>query len=505
MVDLRNLVILLLPVVALVGLVLILLLLRFARAERKSVAIVGLLFLISGGLLVPSASLVMGSRPDPEWLEKAAILLLGLTLISLLCRGLFRLLLPRFGIRPPRIHQDILVSLGVLIWTFFWLSRNGTDLASLVATSAVITAVVAFSLQDTLGNLLGGVAIQLDRSVRVGDWVQVGDSAGKVQEVRWRYTSIETRNWETLVVPNSTLVKNTFLVLGRRHGEPVQWRRWIRFNIDFRYSPADVIQAVEKSILAAEIPRVSPTPAPNCIVMGFDDSFARYAVRYWLTDLAADDPTDSQMRTNIYFGLKRAGIPLSIPAQALFLTEESQSRTQTKSEKELEKRVAALRQVDLFRKLGEEELIDTAAKLIPAPFAAEDIMTRAGSQAHWLYIIVAGIADVVVIEPNGNRVKVGELAAGQCFGEIALLTGEKRSSSVIARTPMQCFRLNREAFLSVLRVNKELEEEITSLIRERSSGLEEANQELDEKVRKQKMAQAHVAVRERIHRFFKGS
>ncbi len=396
-------------------------------------------------------------------------------------------------------------SAGALIWTFFWLARNGTDVASLLATSAVITAVVAFSLQDTLGNLLGGVAIQIDRSVRVGDWIQVGDWVGKVQEVRWRYTSIETRNWETVVVPNSTLVKNTFLVLGRRHGEPLQWRRWVRFNVDFRYSPAQVIQAVEKSILSAEIPRMSPTPPPNCIVMGFDDSFARYAVRYWLTDLAVDDPTDSEVRKHIYFGLNRAGIPLSIPAHALFLTEESESRSKIKSEKELEKRVAALRRINLFRSLGDEELRQTAENLIPAPFSAEDVMTRAGSVAHWLYIIVSGIADVVVVEESGNRVKVSEVTAGHCFGEIALLTGEERSASVIARTEIECYRLDREAFLTVLQVNKELEAEITRLIRERSSTVDEANLQLDEKVREQKLAQEHVAIRKRIHQFFKGS
>ncbi len=90
MVDLRDFGLLLLPVVALAGLVLILLLQRYAPAERKSVALVGLLFLISCGILVA----LSGSPSEPGRLEKTAVLLLGLTAISLLCRGLFRLLLP---------------------------------------------------------------------------------------------------------------------------------------------------------------------------------------------------------------------------------------------------------------------------------------------------------------------------------------------------------------------------------------------------------------------------
>jgi small-conductance mechanosensitive channel len=52
---------------------------------------------------------------------------------------------------------------------------------------------------------MGGLALQLDNSVQVGDWIRVGDVAGRVAEIRWCYTSIETRDWETVIVPNSVL------------------------------------------------------------------------------------------------------------------------------------------------------------------------------------------------------------------------------------------------------------------------------------------------------------
>ena len=58
---------------------------------------------------------------------------------------------------------------------------------------------------------------------------------------------------------------------------------------------------------------------PDCVLMDLNESFGRYAVRYWLTDIAVDDPTDSSIRTRVYFALRRAGIPLSMPAHAVFL------------------------------------------------------------------------------------------------------------------------------------------------------------------------------------------
>src|SRR6185436_9461244 len=142
----------------------------------------------------------------------------------------------------PRILQDVLVASSALVAVFMLASRAGLNLSGLIATSAVLTAVIGLAFQDTLGNLVGGLAIQLDDSVRLDDWIKVGDIVGRVSEIRWRYTAIETRNWETVVLPNSVLVKNQVMVLGRRKGEPVQLRRWIYFNVDFRYPPSEVLR-----------------------------------------------------------------------------------------------------------------------------------------------------------------------------------------------------------------------------------------------------------------------
>ncbi len=94
--------------------------------------------------------------------------------------------------------------------------------------------------------MAGGLALQLDNSIEAGDWVKVGDLAGKVLEIRWRYTAVETRNWETVLVPNSVMMKNQVLVLGRRKGQPTQLRRWVYFNVDYRFQPSDVIEAVTR-------------------------------------------------------------------------------------------------------------------------------------------------------------------------------------------------------------------------------------------------------------------
>src|SRR5581483_10943655 len=214
------------------------------------------------------------------------------------------------------------------------LSRSGVDIAGVVATSAVITAIIGFSLQDTLGNIMGGLALQMEHTIRVGDWVRIDQQEGLVKEIRWRQTTIETRNWDTVVIPNGVLIKSQVVVLGRRAGLPRQHRQWVYFNVDVGAAPTQVIATVERAVLADAIPDVASEPPPHCLVVDFKDSYAVYAARYWLTNLAQTDPTDSVVRTRLYTALRRADIPLSIPAQSLFVTQESETRRERKRTEE---------------------------------------------------------------------------------------------------------------------------------------------------------------------------
>lgn len=116
----------------------------------------------------------------------------GVMVIRLFGLFWFRLVLPHFHIRLLRILEDITELIGYGAWLMMYLHDVGVNLSGIITTSAVMTAVLAFSMQETLGNILGGLALQLDNSIKVGDWVKVDDVSGRVSEVRWRYTAIET-------------------------------------------------------------------------------------------------------------------------------------------------------------------------------------------------------------------------------------------------------------------------------------------------------------------------
>ena len=238
----------------------------------------------------------------------------------------FDVALTRVGWEVSNIATDLLIGLAYLVALIAGLRHAEVNLSGLIATSAVASGVIGLALAPTIGNILGGVAIQLDGSVGVGDWIQVdANNQGKVREIRWRHTVIETRDWDTLIVPNATLLSTTVLILGKREGQPLQHRMWVYFNVDFRFPPAQVIEAVNEALQASPILNVAADPKPHaiCFDLARDnrDSFAYYAVRCWLTNLAVDDPTSSLVRERIYAALQRAGIPLALPGSAVFLSQ----------------------------------------------------------------------------------------------------------------------------------------------------------------------------------------
>ncbi|MFO0564230.1 MAG: mechanosensitive ion channel family protein [Polyangiaceae bacterium] len=427
----------------------------------------------------------------------------ALTAVTTVGTIVFSVVVPRLRLNVPRILQDIVIGAAAVVGVFTVATRSGVNLSGLIATSAVLTAVIGLSLQDTLGNILSGLALQTDDSLHVGDWIKVGDVSGKVVEIRWRYTAIETRNWETVIFPNSQLVKGQVTVLGRRRGQPVQWRRWVWFNVDFRFPPGEVIEAVTQALRSAPIDNVASDPPPNCILMDFHESYGRYAVRYWLTDLAADDPTDSSVRTRIYFALRRADLPLSIPAHAIFMTEQTAERKEEKSVAEHDRRLQMLANIGLFSRLSAEERETLARTLRYTPFAPGEVMTRQGAEAHWLYIIVSGEASVrVKIDGEGDR-EVARLKSGDFFGERSLLTGEPRSATVIAAATVECFRLDKSAFQALMDARPEIADEVAEVLANRQADLLRVRENLSAEAAKRRAAQDKIDLVDKIRRFFR--
>ncbi|NML24712.1 mechanosensitive ion channel family protein [Zoogloea dura] len=439
------------------------------RAWRRSLVNTGVFFIVclAGDLL---AGLLHGQlQPGVlRWLRELAVFGEGLAVIRYLGLALFNVVTPRMRVHISGILADILVIVGYVAWGFLRLNLAGMEFSHLFATSAVLTAVVAISMQDTLGNLLGGLALQMDNSLEIGDWIQMGDVAGRVSDIQWRYTAIVTRNGERVVIPNSHLMKNRYSVIcNKRQSVPLQ-RRSISFNVDLSVPPSRVTTAVLQDVQTARIPNLSLVPPPQCLLMDFGQGFARYQLRYWLMDPGPDELTDSDVRHHLLAALQREGIRLAVSDQTIHLVQEGEAHREEVRARELNRRLQAISRIDLFSRLSEAEQLELAGRLVNAPFAEGDIVTRQGAIAHWLYIIVSGEAEAWWQPPDGSPQRLLERRGpGSVFGELGLMTGAPRRATVIAVSDVEAYRLDKAGFEHIIRARPEIAEGVTGILQQR--------------------------------------
>jgi len=498
---------------------------RFAPHKRRRLRRTLLLYTFF--VITIGASRIMEYVRSPtieSWAEHVRLfgdLFSAFTLVDIVALAVFDVALPAFGVALVAITGDLVVFGAYLFAALGVMKASGVTPSSVVATSAVFSGVLAISLQTTLGNVIGGVALQMDGSVHVGDWLQLPDGQqGKIVAIRWRHTVLETRNWDTIVVPNSNLLAQNIVILGKRAGRPVQHRMWVYFNVDFRYPPSQVIDVVSGALDGGPIDGVAEDPKPNVICYDFAkdgrDSFAYYAVRYWLTDLASDDPTNSRVRTRVYTALKREGIPLARPTQTLFVRSEEGDAVQ--SERRKERRVHAIERVDLFHGLTPEERDFIADHLKDATFTAGETVTKQGAIAHHLYILCDGTVEIrrhalagASAAPSGRgqdraptalAKSVATIEAPNFFGEMGLMTGEPRTADVVALTDVECYRLDKEGLQRILEERPEAAEQFSRTLAKRRVELVAATEGLDAEAGRARIASEETRILEKIQEFF---
>jgi CRP-like cAMP-binding protein/small-conductance mechanosensitive channel len=423
-------------------------------------------------------------------------------IIGLVVLCLFELLMPLFHMRPVSITSDLAVGIAYIVATLVGLRGAGMDLSSVLATSAIVSGVLALSLQATLGNILGGVALQLDGSIHVGDWVQLDNGKqGEVKAIRWRHTVVETRDWDTIIVPNAALLASQIQILGKRAGEPtMQHRMTFFFNVGFEHSPQRVIDVVDEALRASPLPGIAAKPMPHCLVYDLArdgrDSFGFYLVRYWLIDLLYDDRAQSLVRTRVYTALQRAGIALAVPQTALRLN------PPVEPVGDLEQRQQALATSNLFGAADPSQRLRLAAYLERTPFHRGEVITHVGDASQWMYLLTEGKVEVRTPPNNGERRVIAVLGARDFFGEMGLMTGAPRNADVVAVTDIEGYRLGRAGFEEVVRTDPTLVAAISSTLARRALEHAAVSEGLDAETRRARQATEEHRILRAIQMFF---
>jgi small-conductance mechanosensitive channel/CRP-like cAMP-binding protein len=381
------------------------------------------------------------------------------------------LVVRRLGRDIPRIIRDILQGLVYAGIGLAVLHSAGVEPGSLLTTSALLTAVLGLSLQDTLGNVFSGLAIQMQRPFDVGDWIQFDGepkNIGRVVEINWRATKVITLDDVEVTVPNGSLAKAPI----RNFTKPTAAsRRSIYFQAPYDVPPDEIHRAVIAAI--SDAPGVVGEPPPSIVTHQFTESGIEYWVRFFTDQFHRRDGIDGGVRDRIWHALRRLGVDFPFPSRAIHLQASTEERRARSAENDVEKRSRALRHVDFFRVLSDGEHRRLAETTISRRYAAGEIIVRQGDESSELYVIERGEV-VISLERAGEEreVEVARLGAGKLFGEMALITGDKRHATVRAATPCELVEVGREAMQHILARSPDLAERISAVLAERKAELD---------------------------------
>jgi small-conductance mechanosensitive channel/CRP-like cAMP-binding protein len=359
--------------------------------------------------------------------------------------------------RFPTIVQD------VAVFTLFALVATLVLEEKFVTTSAVGAVVAGLALQDTLGNLVSGLAIQVEKPFRLGHWIRLGEWEGEVSEITWRAVKVRTREGNEVIIPNGELAKSALV----NFSEPTSPTR-IFVEVGASYDDApNTVRAVMLEALRQE-PLVLKVPAPHVHLVEFAGSSVNYQAHFWIERLSLDEVAKDRVRTAIYYAFKRRGISIPFPIQVQYNAEASPLGPSDVERQAWEKLLAS---TDLFGLLTEEDRHRLVSESRIHMFGDGEIIVRQDEPGQSAYVVCDGQVRVT-LEPGETELAV--LGAGSYFGEMSLLTGDVRTATVRSHGDCRVLEITPAEFRRVILDNPALLERIGSAVAERRAGIAHA-------------------------------
>jgi small-conductance mechanosensitive channel len=347
----------------------------------------------------------------------------------------------------PRLLFEILnVSLVVAAALLILNGIYGIDLSTLLVTSTVISAVIGLALQDMLGNVVSGLAVQFDRSMEVDDWIFIDGQEGRVVGMNWRTVTIVNLDNHAITIPNSNIAKNHVVNFSK---PSLDQRLHVFVGLPYGVSPGVIKRILMPAVVGAE--GVSREPPPEILVSEYGDSAIVYDVRFWVKDYSRRFPIQDDVLARIWYAIRRAGVSVPFPIRDVNLRTITDEKIAEENRREKEVVFSVLRTVPIFEPLSDEQVRLISEGSRRDMYYAGEVLVRQGARGDSLFVVQSGRVRVEFLNQKGVVKELPVGPADEFFGEMSLLTGERRRASVIAATDMRVIVVEKSTLANVLR------------------------------------------------------
>lgn len=298
----------------------------------------------------------------------------------------------------------------------------------------------------------------------IGDWIKLNainsntELVGEVINVDRRNLKIKTENNNVVTIPQKSLVD---FVIENYWGSGKE----ARFEVDLIFDFGIPAKRVKRILLAAAKQAIDEydllaMPKPEVFIDKLTASGVCYKVNFWIVPWESISPQDAKdkilSKTLDY--VNRSGLSFT-------KVENKTNRLDINSYQEVSNIIS---KIELFDSLNENELENVAKHIHIKEFSIDEVVITENDDGDSMFIVVEGLLDVFVTSTNNYQLKVGRLAPGDFFGEMSLMTGEKRSATVKAATDVLLFEIIKESVSEVIQKREEVIKEFGESISRRT-------------------------------------
>ncbi len=214
---------------------------------------------------------------------------------------------------------------GLIIAFMMTLDIIGIDLAAFAFFGGALGIGIGFGLQKVVGNLISGMILIMDKSIKPGDVITVADTYGEVTALHARYVVVRKRNGTEVLIPNEHLMTN----------EVINWsyeNKNVRITVEVGVSYDSDIEHVQAILheVTKNSPRVLNEPEPRAFLTGFGDSSINFEVRFWVNDPEAGiGAVRSEIFMEIWKRFKEENIEIPFPQRVVHLPEKKEEKRST--------------------------------------------------------------------------------------------------------------------------------------------------------------------------------
>ncbi|WP_422776067.1 mechanosensitive ion channel domain-containing protein [Pseudomonas mediterranea] len=345
-----------------------------------------------------------------------------------------------------RLLQDLLGAVIFLIAVIAALAYVlDLPVKGVLATSGAMAIIVGLALQSTLSDVFSGIVLNTTKPYQLDDWISIDGTEGRVTDIDWRATRLQTAQGSMAVIPNSLAAKAKVINFSRpsdMHGLSIS------VQVSPHARPQKVIEALERAMIGCRA--LLAVPAPCVTLKSSTSAGAEYEISGFVVSRAQKREVRNQLFDLAFRHLRASGISLLSDSESVSANGSSRPR-------------ALLDSSSIFSTLRQEEKDTFSQNMTLQTFRAGDMILPAGEVSDHLFIIESGVVSVTMVR-DGQVLEGGRMGPGEVIGEAGIISDLAALANFSAKTFCTLYRIEKDYLKPCLDARHDINDAMKNLL-----------------------------------------